>query len=83
MRRKAESDTALERAIETDGKDWPYGISTIPAFRHEPDKAMGWLERAYAQRDPSMYMIKGEPLFRSIESDSRYKAIMRKLNLPE
>jgi TolB-like protein/Tfp pilus assembly protein PilF len=83
MGRKAESDAAVERAIAADGDDWPYGIATIMAFRHETDKAMYWLERAYAQRDPSMYTIKGEPLFRSIENDSRYKAMLRKLNLPE
>jgi len=83
MGKKAESDAAVERAIAQDGESWPYGIATILAFRHETDKAMVWLERAYAQRDSSMYMIKGEPLFRSIESDSRYKAILRRMNLPE
>jgi tetratricopeptide (TPR) repeat protein len=67
--RKAESDAALQRAIAQDG-DWPYGIATTLAFRHETDKAISWLERAYAQRDSDMYTIKGEPLFRSIENDS-------------
>ena len=83
MGKKAESDAAAERAIAEDGQSWPYGIATILAFRHETDKAMYWLERAYAQRDPSMYTIKGEPLFRSVENDSRYKAMLRKMNLPE
>ena len=58
-------------------------IATILAYRHETDKAMDWLERAYAQRDPSMYTIKGEPLFRAIENEIRYRAILRKLDLPE
>ena len=83
MGRKAESDAAVERAIAADGKSWPYGIATVLAYRHETDKALDWLERAYAQRDPSLYTIKGEPLFRSIESEDRYKALLRKLNLPE
>jgi hypothetical protein len=83
MGRKAESDAALERAIAEDGKEWPYGIATVLAFRHETDKAIDWLERAYAQRDSSMYTIKGDPLLRSIENDSRYKAILRRMNLPE
>ncbi len=83
MGRKAESDAALQRAIAQDGEEWPYGIATTLAFRHETDKAIAWLEHAYAHRDSDMYTIKGEPLFRSIEDDSRYKAILRKLNLPE
>ncbi len=81
--RKAESDAALQRAIAHDGETWPYGIATTLAFRQETDKAISWLERAYAQRDSDMYAIKGDPLLRSIENDSRYKAILRKLNLPE
>jgi TolB-like protein len=81
--RKAESDAALQRAIAQDADTWPWGVATTLAFRHETDKAISWLERAYVQRDPGMYTIKGEPLFRSIENDSRYKAILRKMNLPE
>jgi len=81
--RKAESDAALQRAIAQDGEEWPYGIATTMSFRHETDKAISWLEHAYAHRDSSMYTIKGEPLFRSIEDDRRYKAILRKMNLPE
>ena len=81
--RKAESDAALQRAIAQDSDTWPWGIATTLAFRHETDKAISWLERAYVQRDPGMYTIKGEPLFRSIENDGRYKAILRKMNLPE
>jgi serine/threonine-protein kinase len=83
MGRKAESDAALKRAIAQDGESWPYGIATTLAFRKETDKAMFWLERAYAQRDADMYSIKGDPLLRSVENDGRYKAILRKMNLPE
>jgi tetratricopeptide (TPR) repeat protein len=81
--RKQESDAALQRALAQDGETWPYGIATTLAFRHETDEAITWLERAYVQKDSDMYAIKGDPLLRSIENDSRYKAILRKMNLPE
>jgi hypothetical protein len=42
-----------------------------------------WLERAYAQKDPGLYAIKGEPLLANLEGDPRYKAFLRKMNLPE
>jgi hypothetical protein len=34
-------------------------------------------------RDEDLYMIKGAPLFKNLENDPRYKAFLRKMNLPE
>jgi len=45
--------------------------------------AFQWLERAYAQRDLSLNLIKGDPLLHKLEADPRYKAFLRKMNLPE
>jgi hypothetical protein len=53
------------------------------AFRGEPDEALRWLDRAYAQKDPGLYTVKGEPLLKNIEADPRLKAFLRKMNLPE
>ena len=44
---------------------------------------MHWLERAYQFRDEDLYSIKGDPQFRNLEGDPRYKAFLRKMNLPE
>jgi hypothetical protein len=33
--------------------------------------------------DPTLYTIKGDPLLKNLEGDSRYKAFLRKMNLPE
>jgi hypothetical protein len=30
-----------------------------------------------------LFMIKDDPLFRNLEADPRYKAFLRKMNLPE
>jgi hypothetical protein len=78
--RKAESDAQLAEAIRQNATDWPQGIASVYAFRGEKDRAFEWLERAYEARD---YYMKGDPLFKNLESDSRYKAFLRKLNLPE
>jgi len=42
-----------------------------------------WLERAYKFRDEDLYSIKDDPLLKNLESDPRYKAFLRKMNLPE
>jgi TolB-like protein/Flp pilus assembly protein TadD len=80
--RKADSNTALARWL-TGAKDFPYTTATIYAFRGELDEAFKWLERAYAQKDVRLPFIKGEPTMKKLEGDPRYKAFLKKLNLPE
>jgi hypothetical protein len=41
-----------------------------------------WLERAYAQRDPGLAEMKGDPFLKNLEGDPRYKAFLKKLRLP-
>ncbi len=81
--RKAESDAALKRAIEQNAEEWPSAIARVYAFRGERDQAMKWLERAYSVRDEDLYFIRGDPLMKNLEGDSRYRAFLRKMNLPE
>ena len=83
MGRKSESDAALKGAIVADAASWPLGIAEVYAFRHEPDAALAWLEKAFVARDTGLYTIKGDPLLKSLEGDPRYGAFLRKMNLPE
>jgi len=55
----------------------------VYAFRRENDRALEWLNRAYEARDEDLYFIKGDPLLKNLEGDPRYKAFLRKMNLPE
>ena len=59
-----------------------FEIATIYAFRNQTDEAFKWLDRAYAQRDPSLMAIKLEPLLKSLHNDPRYAALLKKLKLP-
>jgi hypothetical protein len=59
------------------------GIAEVYAFRGQSDEAMRWLERAYAQKDAYLYYIKSDWLLRNLEGDSRYKAFLPKMSLPE
>jgi TolB-like protein len=81
--RKADSDAALAQTL----KDYPtraVGIAGIYAFRGELDEAFKWLDRAYEQRDPALYHIKGDPQFTNqFQGDPRFKALLRKMNFPE
>ena len=83
LRRKADSDAALRRAERDSGQDTAYEIACAHAFRGEANAAFQWLDRAYVQKDYLLEYIKGEWALKSLESDPRYKAFLRKMNLPE
>jgi adenylate cyclase len=83
MGHKKESDAALAQLTKQAADDWANGIASTHAIRSEPDAAFQWLERAYAQKDEDLYLIKGNPLFRNVARDPRYAAFLRKMNLPE
>jgi hypothetical protein len=53
------------------------------AYRGDKDPALQWLERAHQQRDSKLCEMVGEPLLKSIENEPRFKAFLRRMNLPE
>ncbi|MHB8476776.1 MAG: TIR domain-containing protein [Steroidobacteraceae bacterium] len=81
--RRAESDAQLAKAIHDNGSGWPSAIARVYAYRGEKDHALEWLEKAYEMRDEDLYVIKGDPFFRNLESDPRFEAFLKKMNLPE
>jgi TolB-like protein len=81
--RTADADATLARMIKEQAVNNAFQIAGVYAFRGQSDEAMRWLERAYAQRDFSLYIIKGYLPLRSLAADPRYKAFLKKMNLPE
>jgi tetratricopeptide (TPR) repeat protein len=81
--KKADADAALARMLKEQADGNASGIAEVYAFRGQSDEAMDWLERAYAQKDPSLYYVKADPQLNSIAADPRFKAFLRKMNLPE
>jgi len=78
-----ESQRILEQLIAKYGNGSGYYVARVYAWRGEKDQAFEWLERAYEQRDPGLTWIKIEPDFRNLQGDLRYKALLRKMNLPQ
>jgi tetratricopeptide (TPR) repeat protein len=82
--RKADADRALAIAEKAGAKGWAYQVGLIYAHRNNLDPAFAWFDSAFAQHDPGLaFYLKGEPLLANIRSDPRYKALLRKLNLPD
>ncbi|MEP7127771.1 MAG: adenylate/guanylate cyclase domain-containing protein [Chitinophagales bacterium] len=79
--RIAESDSLLQLLIADYEEDWTFQIAENYAWRGDRDHAFYWLEKAYTNRDSGLVEMKGNPLFRNIESDPRYAVFMKKMGL--
>jgi adenylate cyclase len=77
------SDTQLADLIRQYQNDDAIEVADVFASRGELDDAFRWIDRAYRQRDAGIYFIKVDPLLKNLETDPRYKAFLRKMNLPE
>jgi TolB-like protein/Flp pilus assembly protein TadD len=78
----ANSNAALAQMLKEHAHR-AFEIAGVYAFRRQIDEAFNWLDRAYAQKDSYLYSIKGEPSMVTLEGDPRYKAFLKKMNLPE
>jgi serine/threonine protein kinase/Tfp pilus assembly protein PilF len=81
--RRAESEAALRQLEREHAKDSGFQIAAIHALRGEADAAFEWLERAYAERDAGISLLKQEPSFAAVHGDPRWGAFIRRLGLED
>ena len=60
-----------------------YWVADAYAYTGGKNLAFQYLEKTYDQRSPDLILLKADPLLASLRTDSRYKALLRKMNLPE
>jgi len=78
-----DANAALTRLIRDGAANYAYEVAQVHAFRGERDEALRWLERAYVQKDATLKWVARDPTMTNLGSDPRYKAFLRKMNLPE
>jgi TolB-like protein/lipoprotein NlpI len=78
-----ESQQALDELIDKHAQDGAYQVAEALAWRGENDKAFVWLERAYQQRDGGLSEVKVDLLLERLHGDPPFKAVLKKMNLPE
>jgi TolB-like protein/Tfp pilus assembly protein PilF len=80
----ADSDAALARLKSSSAERWPFGIAQTYAFRRNQERTFEWLDRSYDLRDPDCLLnVRGDPLLNFLRGDPRYKALLKKMKLPE
>ena len=83
LHRTAEADATLAQLEAQNANDNAMGVAESYAYLGQKDKAFEWLNRAYIQKDSSIWSVKGDPLLAGLYGDPRFKAFPRKMNIPE
>jgi tetratricopeptide (TPR) repeat protein len=81
--RSADSEIALRDLTSRYAQTWAYQIAQIYAWRGDINQAFEWLDRSFVQHDAGLQWIKTDPFLDSVRADARYKALLRKMNLPQ
>jgi TolB-like protein/tetratricopeptide (TPR) repeat protein len=78
---RPEADALLQQAQTTYGNTQAYDIAESYAMRGDKDAAFRWLDRALENDEAQPSLMRSDPLLRSLRSDPRFDALLRKMKL--
>ena len=83
MGRTTEAQKIIKELVEESRKELisSYDVAKLYFSTGEVDQGFNWLNRAYAERGPSIYMMKADPFLDGIRSDPRYHELLKRMNL--
>jgi tetratricopeptide (TPR) repeat protein len=83
MGKRDKAQKVMEDLLERAKKEYIslYVLSRFFVAVGENDQGFEYLENAYEERDQWLRLLKAEPLFDSVRSDPRYKAMLKKVGL--
>src|SRR6202034_3151050 len=81
--RRAEATAMLETITRRAANDYisPVSIAYVCTALGDKDRAFENLDRAIFDRDPNILGLKSNPIFKSLQTDARYHAILQKMQL--
>jgi serine/threonine protein kinase/tetratricopeptide (TPR) repeat protein len=59
----------------------PFGIASYYAVTGDHDRALDWLERAYAERDGTLVWLKVHPRLDGLRGESRFRDLLARMRL--
>jgi tetratricopeptide (TPR) repeat protein len=74
-----ESDAALEQLIAKYEVEWVFRISTVMAYRNEPDRAFERLAKVVKYHSDGLALVPIENLFSNLHADPRWLPFLRKI----
>jgi TolB-like protein/DNA-binding winged helix-turn-helix (wHTH) protein len=60
-----------------------YEVAFLYGALGNKDEAFRWLDKAYEQRDPGLMYLKVDPTMDPLRSDPRFRALVRRVGLPQ
>ena len=78
-----EADKTLSELVRKSGPNDNATLARVYAVRGDRDHALEVLSAAYANRDSELWYIKGDGRLHNLQSDPRYQAFLRKMQLAE
>ena len=83
MGRGEEAERELGRLIETSANDAAFQIAELYAQRGDHEAAFEWLDRAYAQKDVGVMVVKAHKAFDRMHDDPRWNDLLKRLHLED
>ena len=81
---KEKAEEILQKVILNSSTDLDfYSIAYIYTALGDRDNAFKWLEKVYEMKSAYLIVIKSDPEWDPLHSDPRYKALLKKMGLPE
>jgi adenylate cyclase len=74
-----ESDAALEQLIAKYEVEWSYRITTVMAYRNEPDRVFDGLAKVVEYKSDGLAVIPIENLLANVHADPRWLPFLRKI----
>jgi serine/threonine protein kinase/Tfp pilus assembly protein PilF len=83
--RRGEATAMLDKIMRRAANEFisPVSIAYVFAALGDKDQAFENLDRAIQDRDSSLLGLKSNPTLESLRTDERYRALLRKMQLPE
>jgi adenylate cyclase len=81
--RKAEAQAKLDELIATMGESASYQVARAYSQFGDADKAIAWLERGFAIRDPGLTYMKMDRWLDPLRDDPRFQRLLEKMHLAD
>ena len=83
--RRAQADEALERLTQRRAESHfsSYLLALVNVGIGDYDRAIKWIEVADEEKDPLVFLLSFWWAFDSLRTDSRFQALLRRMNFPE
>ncbi len=75
----AESERLTKNQLDRNNNHWalPYNLAAIAAVRNDTEASLYWLETAYDRGLRDYRLLELDPVFRSLDSEPRFAALLR------